>query len=100
MLSSWGVLEGIIGLLQTIAALFVFTNDCFNKIESSVYGATIHKTLGAAFYCLLLSTFLKMFDIVCHLVVPVPADGYWGQHLLTETDDVETVSTVKIALIT
>lgn len=94
------MLDGIIGLLQTIAALNVFTNNCFNKIESSVYGVTIHKTLGAAFYCLLLSTFLKLFDIVSHVVVPVPAEGYWGQHMLVETDDVETVSTAKIVLIT
>jgi hypothetical protein len=47
-----------------------------------------------------LSTFLKLFDIVSHVVVPVPAEGYWGQHMLVETDDVETVSTAKIVLIT
>lgn len=76
-INSIGIATGLIGLLSTLAALNSFANACFRDLQPSVDNVAIHKQFGAAFICLVVATVLKVVDIMAHVVVPVPEDGYW-----------------------
>ena len=70
-------MTGLIGLCSTLAALNSFDNACFKELQPSVDFVTIDKQFGAAFICLVVATVLKVVDIVAHVVVPVPQEGFW-----------------------
>lgn len=73
-----GIFSGFLGLITTLAALNIFTDDCFNQLNgnNNIY---LEKHLGIAFYCLLFATILKGIDLIVHCMIPVPIQGYWGQ---------------------
>jgi hypothetical protein len=67
------VVTGIIGILANLECMNAFGNACFKDLQPSVDYVTIDRDFGAALICLMGGTFLKVFDVLVHLVVPVSA---------------------------
>ena len=67
-----GMVTGIVGTLSTLIALSAYADGCYNNLpENDGAGDEIVWELGPGFTCLLVATFLKPFDFLCHLIVPV-----------------------------
>jgi len=70
-------------LITTIAALNAFADSCHDKFGAGSFGQDgaasvfVHTDLGLCYYLLLWATWLKVFDIFVHIVVPIPEQGYW-----------------------
>ena len=86
-----GIITGIIGFLSTLAALNAFADTCFRSLDSDLPNLSLTKTPGPAFVLLLVATILKIVDIIAHIIVPVPNEGYWAPG----SGEVGTVGTVE-----
>ena len=73
-----GIVTGVLGLLSGLAALNSFADTCFRSLGPKVSYISMTKTPGAAFILLLVATILKLVDIFAHVIVPVPATGFWS----------------------
>ncbi|KAJ1420043.1 hypothetical protein B484DRAFT_433636, partial [Ochromonadaceae sp. CCMP2298] len=77
-MKSFGIFFGLVGLVTTLGALSQFYSACYANFETLSSTTWEYKSLGPAFYLLLVATLLKIFDIAAHLLVPVPKAGYWS----------------------
>ena len=76
-----GIFTGVLGCVSTIAALSAYAGACFKNLPEEFNTHTIEYKYGPGFVCLLFATILKVFDIICHVIMPVePFDEeeYWS----------------------
>jgi len=71
----FGALVPIIGVITGITALLTFDNSCYKNIPSSIGNASINPTRGVGYHFELIITIVGIFDIIGHLLVPLPKEG-------------------------
>jgi hypothetical protein len=75
---SLGIVTGIVGLVSTLSSLSSFRASCYDQIQNSYDIYSVSNQLGLAYYLVLVATYFKVVDILSHVIVPVPARGYFG----------------------
>lgn len=87
----FGILTGLVGTISNLAAMLTYLQGCYHNFPSNYDGVSINYRLGPSFYCMLIATIFKLFDVWVHLIVPVPAEGYWKSEEMKEpTADTES----------
>jgi len=73
----FGIVTGIIGFSTTIAAILSYTQDCRDNLPDRFLNTDeeIDYELGPALICLIIATFLKIIDLIVHVIMPVPIRG-------------------------
>ena len=66
------------GLASTLSSLSSFRVSCYDQIQNSYGIYSVNNQLGPAYYLVLVATYFKVVDILAHLIVPVPVQGYFG----------------------
>ena len=84
------------GLITTLSSLNSFRSMCFDHIQYSYDIYSVSTQLGPAYYLLLVATYFKVVDILCHLIVPVPAKGYFGATDGSEEAEAEEAGSVLL----
>lgn len=87
-----GIVTGLFGLVSTLSPLHAFANACVTQLQPSTGNITIITQFGAAYFLLTIATWLKVVDVLAHIIVPVPEKGYW------EPDSVGTTKGVEISM--
>lgn len=72
-----GMATGILGTITTLSAISEWKAGCYDSIPDHLDGSDVDISFGAAFYCIVFATILKVFDTICHFLIPMPKEGYW-----------------------
>jgi hypothetical protein len=76
------------GVVTTLMTLSSYLRFCYTNMPREIGGNTVEYTLGISFWCTLLATFLKLWDFIFNMIVPVPRHGFWGEGMDGEIHEV------------
>mmetsp|Transcript_15653 Transcript_15653/g.21958 ORF Transcript_15653/g.21958 Transcript_15653/m.21958 type:complete len:128 (+) Transcript_15653:574-957(+) len=69
----FGIATGTIGFFSTLYSIGTYLGSCRDNLPTeNIAGEDIEYGLGPALLCLIVATFLKVIDVIIHILVPVP----------------------------
>ena len=70
---TFGIITGVVGILMNIITISSFYQSCVDPTNKSKF-EYVDGELGVGMQCLIVSTIIKLFDTVIHVMVPSPVE--------------------------